>query len=519
MSVSGSRTPNIGSKENPVDLLVAGGGINGVGVARDAVGRGLSVILCEKDDLSEGTSSRSGKYIHGGLRYLEYYEFRLVREALIEREVVLNVAPHLSKPLRLILVHSPEQRPRWLIRLGLFLYDHLGGRKRIPGSKGADLKAEWGNTLLRPTFDKGFAYWDVWIDDARLVVLNAIDAARRGAEILTRTALSAAEREGDLWRATLQDTRSGAERTVHARAIFNGAGPWVEKVITSIDGAASKSSVRLVKGSHIIMRKWWDGENGFVLQAPDKRLIFVNPYFDDLALVGTTDVPFNGRPEDVRIDQDEIDYLLDILNSYFLRQHGSSDVLHAYSGVRPLFDDDDGKSASAVTRDYTFELDEGHKGAGRQAPFLSAFGGKLTTYRKLAEHALERLAPFFPGMGAAWTDSAPLPGGDIPDANMTVWLASLQDAFPELPPDLVRHYGRCYGTATFDLLSGAHSLADLGTHFGELFYEIEARWLTDNEWAQTTEDMLVRRTKHGLFLNEAEKASVDAWMTCRQGAA
>lgn len=492
----------------PVDLLIIGGGVNGAGAARDAAGRGLSVILCEKDDLGQGTSSRSGKYIHGGLRYLEYYEFRLVREALIEREVVLEAAPHLTWPLRLILPHSPEQRPRWLIRLGLFLYDNLGGRKRIPGARGLDLRRDPVGAPLRAGFPKGFEYWDVWVDDARLVLLNALDAHRRGAEVLTRTAVASARREGDLWRATLRDERTGAMREVAARAIFNAAGPWVETVLGGVAGVNAERRVRLVKGSHIILKRWWEGDHGYVLQSADKRLIFVNPYFDDLALVGTTDIPFEGRAEDVAIDGDEVDYLLAILNRYFDTDLTPGDLVHSYSGVRPLFDDDAAKGASAVTRDYEFEL----AGGDGAAPILSAFGGKLTTYRKLAEAALARLAPFFPAMGGAWTETAPLPGGAIPGADFDRWLAGFQAARPWLPPDLARHYGRCYGTEAEALLDGAGALDDLGRHFGGLFYEREANWLMTHEWAETADDMLTRRTKHGLFLTQAEAAGFADWL-------
>ena len=493
----------------PVDLLVIGGGVNGAGVARDAAGRGLSVLLCEKGDLAEGTSSRSGKYIHGGLRYLEYYEFRLVREALIEREVVLEVAPQLTWPMRLILPHSPEQRPRWLIRLGLFIYDHLGGRKRIPSTTALDLSRCPEGRIVREDFRKAFAYWDVWVDDSRLVVLNAVDAARRGAEVLTRTRCDSLRRENGIWRAVLRDTDSGATREVSAKAVFNGAGPWVEEVLGRVGGMNSRRSVRLVKGSHIIMKRWWQGDHGYVLQAHDRRLIFVNPYFDDLALIGTTDIPFDERPEDVAIDESEIDYLLGILNRYFRTDLAPSDVLHSYSGVRPLFDDDSSKNASAVTRDYTFDLDGGSDG---QAPILSAFGGKITTYRKLSEHALDKLAPFFPDMGGRWTVDAPLPGGDIPNAEFDAWLQRFQTAHPWLPKELARHYGRCYGTDAELLLADAASLADLGRHFGALFYECEARWLMDHEWARTAEDILRRRTKHELFLSPGEIAAFEDWM-------
>ncbi len=491
-----------------VDLLVVGGGINGAGVARDAAGRGLSVVLCEKGDLAEGTSSRSGKYIHGGLRYLEYYEFRLVREALIEREVVLEVAPHLTWPLRLILPHSPQQRPRWLVRIGLFIYDHLGGRKRIKRTRAIDLRRDPVGRVLREDFARAFAYWDVWVDDARLVVLNALDAARRGAQVLTRTECVSARREGAVWVAQLKDHATGAVRTVRSRAVFNAAGPWVEQVLGNVAGVNSERRIRLVKGSHIILRRWWEGSHGYVLQAHDNRLIFVNPYFDDLALIGTTDIPFDGRAEDVAIDGDEIDYLLGILNRYFRTELGRGDVLHSYSGVRPLFDDDRAKGASAVTRDYEFELSAG-EGA---APLLSAFGGKLTTYRKLSEHALERLKPFLPHMSGPWTRGAALPGGDIPDADFDTWLTSLRAAYPWLPGALARHYGRCYGTEAFDFLGSAASVGDLGRHFGALFYEKEAHWLITREWAQTADDILTRRTKHGLFLSAAEMRAFDAWL-------
>lgn len=490
------------------DLLVVGGGVNGAGVARDAAGRGLSVLLCEKDDLAEGTSSRSGKYIHGGLRYLEYYEFRLVREALIEREVMLALAPHLTKPINLVLPHSPEQRPRWLIRLGLFIYDHLGGRKRIPATRHLDLRRAPEGAPIRDAFTDAFAYWDVWVDDARLVILNAIDAARRGATVLTRTECVSARRDGARWRATLRDTESGAAREVTAGAIVNTAGPWVERVLGNVAGVNARRTVRLVKGSHIILKRWWRGGHGYVLQAHDRRLIFVNPYFDDLALVGTTDIPFEGRPEDVAIDGGEVDYLIGILNRYFRTALAPADVITAFSGVRPLYDDDASKSASAVTRDYEFELDGG---AGRAA-ILSAFGGKITTYRKLAEHALDRLAPHLPPMAGRWTGTAPLPGGAMADADFERWLAGFRAARPWLPEALARHYGRCYGTDAEALLDGAVALADLGRHFGALLYEREARWLTTHEWARTAEDVLARRTKHGLFLTEAEAAGFADWL-------
>lgn len=492
---------------SPIDLLVIGGGINGAGVARDAAGRGLSVVLCEKGDLAEGTSSRSGKYIHGGLRYLEHYEFRLVREALIEREVVLEAAPHLSWPLRLVLPHSPALRPSWLIRLGLFLYDNLGGRKRVPGTRSVDLRKGPEGETLKEQFRHAFAYWDVWVDDSRLVVLNAKDAARLGATILTRTRCTSARRGDDgLWHVDLQ-APDGTIRELAAKAIFNGAGPWVEEVLGNAVGVNSSKRIRLVKGSHIILKRWWQGDHGYVLQAPDKRIIFVNPYFEDLALVGTTDVPFDVQPEDVAIDSNEIDYLLDIMNSYFKTKLVADDVVDSYSGVRPLFDDDAAKSASAVTRDYEFELD----GGADRSPILSAFGGKLTTYRKLAERALDRLKPFFPEMSAPWTAHAPLPGGDIRDADFPSWFSEFQLKYPWLPTDLAFHYARCYGTEAVDLLGDASCTDDLGTLFGGLLYQREAEWLARTEWAQTADDILDRRTKHRLTLRSAQSEAFTDW--------
>ncbi len=500
--------------QEPADLLVIGGGINGAGVARDAAGRGLSVILCEKDDLAQGTSGRSGKYIHGGLRYLEHYEFRLVRKALREREVILEIAPHLAWPLQLVLVHSPEQRPRWLIRLGLHLYDNLGARKRVPGTTTLHLATVPEGVPVRHEFGTGFAYWDVWVDDSRLVVLNAVDAARRGASILVRTECVSARREGQLWHAVLRDHKTGLERSVAARAIFNAGGPWVESVLTNVAGQNATRRIRLVKGSHIIMKRWWEGTHGYVLQSPDRRLVFVNPYMEDLALVGTTDVPYEGRPEDVEASEDEIDYLVSTLNRYFHKELNARDVLWHYSGVRPLFDDDERKNASRVTRDYVFEL-SGDPPGGEDAPLISAFGGKLTTFRKLAEHGLKRLGPYFPEMGSPWTASAALPGGDIPDADFSRWFMEFQRCYPWLDESLAMHLARCYGTEAATVLDGARTPNDLGCHFGGLLYEREADYLVENEWAQNAEDILERRTQHGLFLSGKARTALEEWLTER----
>jgi glycerol-3-phosphate dehydrogenase len=493
------------SNSEMVDLVVIGGGINGAGIARDAAGRGLSVILCEKDDLAQGTSSRSGKLIHGGLRYLEYYEFRLVREALIEREVLLNAAPHIIWPMRFVLPHSPDDRPAWLVRLGLFFYDHLGGRKKLPGTRTLDLRHSPEGAPIKDQYRSGFEYSDCWVDDARLVVLNAVDAAQRGARILTRTACVSARREADGWRIELRDTRNGTDQVVFARALVNAAGPWVADIIERVAGASSTRKVRLVKGSHIVTPKFWDGQHSYLVQNQDKRVIFINPYEGDKALIGTTDVPWDGAPENVSIDEAEIDYLLAAVNRYFKRPLRREDVVQTFSGVRPLYDDGNG-NPSAVTRDYVFDLDTN---AG--VPLLNVFGGKITTFRKLSEHAMQRLRPTFPDMGQDWTATAKLPGGEIDEADVPQFIARLQREYLWLPDDLMRHYARTYGASTAQVINSAHSLADLGRQFGPNFYEAEVRYLMEKEWAETAQDILTRRTKHGLHMNAEQTAAFDGW--------
>jgi glycerol-3-phosphate dehydrogenase len=490
----------------PVDLLVVGGGINGVGIARDASGRGLSVVLCEKDDLAQGTSSRSGKLVHGGLRYLEYYEFRLVREALIEREVLLRAAPHIIWPLRFVLPHSREQRPSWMISLGLMLYDHLGGRQLLPKSRRLDLSSELAGKALKPEFRNGFEYSDCWVDDARLVVLNALDAAARNARILTRTALATARRENGIWRAELRD-QAGVLTLVSARAIVNAAGPWVEDVLRHNAGLNAGHRVRLVKGSHIVVPKFWDGPQAYLFQNDDRRVIFVNPYQVDLCLIGTTDIPYSGEADGVVASEDEISYLLRAVNRYCRRQLGRADVIHSFSGVRPLFDDN-AEDPSAVTRDYVFELND----VDGAAPILSVFGGKITTFRKLSEHALEKLKPYFRTMSGPWTADAPLPGGDIADADFDAFAAAVRYEYPALPHEVVDHYVRLYGTRAYKLLGGACVPADLGRHFGGALYQREAEFLQREEWASTPEDILERRTKHGLHLTPEQKQAFTDWM-------
>lgn len=488
-----------------VDLLIIGGGVNGAGIARDAAGRGLSVVLCEKDDLAEGTSSRSGKLVHGGLRYLEYYEFRLVREALIEREVLLNAAPHIIWPMRFVLPHSPLDRPAWLVRIGLFLYDNLGGRKRLPGTRTLNLARELEGVPIKDAYTKGFEYSDCWVDDARLVVLNAVAARENGAEILPRTRCTSLRPQDGHWIAHLDDSRSNQTREIHAKAVVNAAGPWVNDVIGQVAGANSGRSVKLVKGSHIIVPKFWEGQQAYLVQNHDKRVIFINPYEGDKALIGTTDIAYEGDPNDVTVDQSEITYLIDAVNRYFKTPLRTTDVIEAFSGVRPLFDDGNG-NPSAVTRDYVLDLDR-----SRGAPLLNIFGGKITTYRKLAEHAVRDLKSVFPRMGSGWTATTPLPGGDIANADFETFLGALQDKHPWMPRALVKHYARLYGTNAALLIGDAAEIAHLGTQFGPLLFEAELAYLVENEWASCSADVLKRRTKHGLTVSPSQISKIDEW--------
>ena len=495
-----------GRDHGQVDIAIIGGGIKGAGIARDAAGRGLKVLLCEKGDFAEGPSSRSGKLVHGGLRYLEYYEFRLVREALIEREVLLASAPHIIWPMRFVLPHSPEQRPAWLIRTGLFLYDHLGGRKRLPPSRGLDLSHVPEGKPLRPEFRRGFEYSDCWVDDARLVIINLVDAAHNGALILPRTSAVGARREGDGWRLEMQG-EDGVKHVARARALVNAAGPWVQDVVQGVARLNSSHNVRLVKGSHLVLPKFWSGPQAYLLQNEDRRVIFVNPYQDDLALIGTTDIPYDGRAEDVAIDGSEVAYLLQVLRRYFKASPGEGDVVHAFSGVRPLYDDN-AENPSAVTRDYVFEVHS----PPEAPPLLSIFGGKITTYRRLAEHALERLEPWFPKMSAAWTATKPLPGGDIDDT-FEDFVVRLERDYPALPQKLLHHYARLYGTRARGLLGPPRDgSVDLGRHFGGDFYEREAAFLRETEWARQPADFLDGRTKHGLHLTREQREAFERYI-------
>ncbi len=493
------------------DLLVIGGGINGTGIARDAAGRGLSVVLCEQNDLASATSAASTKLIHGGLRYLEHYEFRLVREALTEREVLLRAAPHIIWPLLFVLPHNRALRPAWMIRLGLLLYDHLGGRQLLPGSRGIDLRRHPAGGPLKADLRKAFVYSDCWVQDARLVVLNCMDAAAHGAEILTRTRCTAAERRDGLWHATLTGD-DGATREVRARALVNAAGPWASRLLGQTIKVNHVAAQRLVKGSHIVVRKLFDHDFAYILQDTDRRIIFAIPYEDDFTLIGTTDVDFQDDPATVRISEAETTHLCNVVSRYFDRPVTQDDIVWSYAGVRPLYDDGS-RSASVVTREYVLKLDAGEG----LAPLLSVFGGKITTFRRLAEHALEKLEPHMTGIGPAWTAGAHLPGGDIADADFAAFLADLQRRHPWLPAPMARRLARAYGTLTDQILGTATSLDDLGEAVGEGVHEAELVYLIEREWARSAEDILWRRSKLGLHLSPASVARLEAWLEARPG--
>ncbi len=489
-----------------LDLLVVGGGINGAGIARDAAGRGLATLLVEQDDLAAHTSSWSTKLIHGGLRYLEHGEFRLVREALMERERLLAIAPHIIHPLRFVLPHDVAVRPAWLVRAGLFLYDHLASRSRLPASARIDLARDPRGAPLEPLTRVGFAYSDCAVDDARLVVLNAVDARERGAEVRVGTRLETAWREDGHWLATLRGP-AGESSQVKARILVNAAGPWVAQMLNGRLGLDTAKSVRLVKGSHIVVPRLYDGAHAYVLQNPDRRLVFAIPYQGDLTLIGTTDVPHDGTPEDPRISPQEMDYLIASINRWFRRKIAAADVVWHFSGVRPLFDDG-AISASAVTRDYVFDLDA----PAGCAPLLSVFGGKLTTYRRLAEHALRDLAPFLPGLGPAWTADEALPGGDIPDGDVASFARGLLRDKPFLGAARALRLAGAYGTRACAFLDGVSSEAGLGRDFGAGLTEAEVSYLARAEWARTGADVLWRRSKLGLRLPAAATAQIDAFL-------
>lgn len=497
------------AQEKTLDIFIIGGGINGCGIARDAVGRGFSVGLAEMNDLASGTSSRATKLIHGGLRYLEHYEFRLVREALMEREVLWANAPHIIHPMRFVLpYHKGGVRPAWLLRLGLFLYDHLGGRRKLPATRTLDMRRDPAAQPLKPLFTKAFEYSDCWVDDARFVALMARDAADRGAQVRTRTKVVSASRDSEAWTLVLEDAVTGARDEVRARLLVNAAGPWADKVLQGVEGDRQLHNVRLVQGSHIVVRKKFSDPRAYFFQNNDGRIIFAIPYEDDFTLIGTTDRDYKGDPAKVAITDEETDYLCAAASEYFREPVCREDIVWTYSGVRPLYDDGASKAQEA-TRDYVLK-DDAPEGL---APLINVFGGKLTTARKLAEHMLQKIEEKLGRKGAPWTHAAALPGGDFQDVAFEQELQKLQAAYPFLAPAHARRLFRLYGTRARTLLGKAASLADLGRHFGADLYEAELRYLAEHEWARTAEDLLWRRTKLGLRLSAEEAAALDAHMT------
>lgn len=510
------------------DLFIIGGGINGCGIARDAVGRGLSVTVAEMNDLASATSSASTKLFHGGLRYLEYFEFRLVREALIERETLLRAMPHISWPMRFVLPYHASmrfenetptskllntvmpwmkgRRPAWLIRLGLFMYDNLGGRKILPGTRTVDLKRRPEGTPLKDKFQRAYEYSDCWIEDSRLVVLNARDAVQRGAQVMTRTKVLSAERVGDLWHITVQDRDTG-QTTVHpAKMLVNAGGPWVGDIIRNTVRSNSREGVRLVRGSHIVTKKLYDHDKCYFFQGTDGRIIFAIPYETDFTLIGTTDAEHADPSQKPECTEGERDYLLRFASEYFETPLGVEDVVWTYSGVRPLYDDG-AKSATAATRDYVLKVD-----TSGGAPLLNVFGGKITTYRRLAESALEKIVPFFPGTKGPWTAGVALPGGDFPVGGFDTLVEALRADYPFVDTFWARRLVRAYGTEARTVLGDAQSAEDLGEAFGATLTEREVRWLMAREFACAAEDVVWRRNKLGLRLTAEQIAHLDGWM-------
>jgi glycerol-3-phosphate dehydrogenase len=492
------------------DLLVVGGGINGTGIARDAAGRGLRVLLAEQDDLASHTSSASTKLIHGGLRYLEEFHFALVRKALIEREVLLRSAPHIMRPLHFIMPHAPHLRPAWMIRAGLFLYDHLAPRAHLAASGTVNLRAHIAGTALKSGYRRGFVYSDGWTDDARLVALNALDARERGAQILTRTRCERLAAADGAWHATL--AAPGGRTTVTARAAVNASGPWVDQFVLGATPVRTGHRVRLVKGSHIVVPRLFEHRFAYIFQNEDRRIVFAIPYEHDFTLIGTTDVDYQGDPAAVHIDPSELEYLCAIANRYFLREIGPRDVRWSYAGVRPLLKDES-RDPMSVTRDYALELER------EPAPLLSVFGGKITTYRRLAEDAVNLLAPLLGTTAAPWTVDARLPGGDLPEGSFAVFARTVERRYPWLPQRLQLRYAHAYGSRVARLLGSAARLDDLGAEILPGLYEREAEYLCREEFARTAEDILWRRTKLGLHLLGTSSEPLERWLAAHAPAA
>lgn len=491
------------------DIAVIGGGINGCGIARDAAGRGLKVFLCEQDDLGSGTSSASSKLIHGGLRYLEQYEFKLVRKALQERETLLKTAPHLIKPMQFILPHHSGLRSVWLIRAGLFLYDLLGGKCSLSRSKRIKLNQHHG-TLLKPEFTSGFEYTDCYTDDARLVIAVAQDAHRLGATISTQICCDSVTRSAEFWELTLRH-KDGSPSVIRSKVLVNATGPWVAQFralhADNLRLSSDTQRIRLVQGSHIVVKKWFAGEHAYILQNDDQRIVFVIPFQQDLAIIGTTETEYLGDPATARITNDEVEYLCNLVNQYFTRTLTTEDVICSYSGVRPLYDSG-ADDLREITRDYVIDLDT----EADLSPMITIYGGKLTTFRRLAEATLAQLEPSFPDIKPPWTADAVLPGGEIPHTEMDKTLDVLTKSYPFLSLPLLSRYLSAYGSDTFDMLSAVNSIEDMGRHFGHGLYQIEVAHQIQHEWATSSEDILWRRSKLGLRFDQKQVATLDHWL-------
>ena len=489
-------------KDKIYDIAVIGGGINGVGIAADAAGRGLSVFLCEKDDLASHTSSASSKLIHGGLRYLEHKEFRLVREALAEREVLLAKAPHIIRPMRFIMPHRPHLRPAWLIRTGLFFYDHLGKREKLLGSNNVYFKDD---SPLNSAITRGFEYSDCAVDDSRLVVLNAMHAREKGADVVTRTRCLSAQRVEGYWVVELENAQGSFK--IKAKALVNAAGPWVAQFIKQDLELKSPYGIRLIQGSHIVVPKLYEGDKAFIMQNDDRRIVFAIPYLDQYTMIGTTDREYQGDPSKVQITQAETDYLLEVSNAHFKKQLTQADIIWTFAGVRPLCDDES-DNPSAITRDYTLALSqETHD----QAPLLSVFGGKLTTYRKLAESAMQQLKAFFPEMKGSWTATEALPGGENM-ASAEQLVNEIRAQITDVSESLAKRWATSYGSRIWNILGESVSIDQLGLGFGHGLFAKEVDYLCRFEWATTSEDILWRRSKLGLSFTQKESEALDAYL-------
>lgn len=495
-----------------VDVFIIGGGINGAGIARDAAGRGFSTVLCEMNDLASGTSSHSSKLVHGGVRYLEHYEFLLVRKALKEREVLWSSAPHIIEPMRFILPHHDKLRPAWLLRLGLFLYDHLGGRRLLPSTKTVNLSEGTFGRPLQPKFKKGFQYSDCRVDDARLVILNAMDAKAKGAEILVQTRCISAVRVGDHWTVETQDQQTGEKRKFKARLIVNASGPWVDSVLGTAFERDDPKNVRMVKGSHIVVPSLFEHDNCYIFQNADDRVIFAIPYLNNTTLIGTTDQDYDGDPADVAISQEEIKYLCDAASQYFTAPVFPENIVWSYSGVRPLYDDG-ASAAQEATRDYVFKH-EGGTGDDDEngAALINIFGGKITTFRELAENMMEVIEENLGRKGRPWTERAALPGGDFPVKDFDVILARVRKRYPFIDAASAERMTHAYGTKITMVLAQAVHESQLGEDFGHGLFEVEVRYLMTSEFARCADDIVWRRSKLGLVMSDAEIARLDKWM-------